>query len=108
MSNTRPLTSKAINGISLLMAGCCLLFCVVLAFVAFEGARERHAQGDLGFYMILNMVTPGILNALVIAASLRFLLPDQRHLRTFLAICALSVAALLWDWLFLFRFWRAH
>jgi hypothetical protein len=61
--------ASALNILSLTIAFVCFGLCLALAVIAFSSSREVGggvAQGDLGFFMVLTVVTPIVLCAVVL------------------------------------------
>lgn len=87
-------------------------FSAFLASHAYQASRETGAgaaQGDLGFFMVLMVVTPGVL--LLTGASWWLGRRRGEGARTTTLgwanlLAAGSVLALCWNWVYLFVFWR--
>ncbi|HWW46264.1 MAG TPA: hypothetical protein VNZ94_00295 [Xanthobacteraceae bacterium] len=101
------MASRIATIVSLAIAFLSLALSVVLAVVAINGARDPAAQGDLGFFMVLVVVTPGTPVTLTLSGLLRLLMRDRTYLKLFLVLCALTIAVLCWDWLWLRLVWKA-
>jgi hypothetical protein len=100
--------SKVLSSISLLIPSVCIFFCIYLAVGSFKGSYEiggGSAQRDLGFFMLLTVVTPIVLFALLVSSLLRLVASEQKQ-KTFLSICILALLALTWNWFFLYFFLR--
>jgi hypothetical protein len=92
-----------------------LAFCLYLAFEAYEGSKEvgaSAAQGDLGFYMVLQVITPLVLLVVgllwwIARLSGRRLVSVERpsSLAAWLALAIVLVTG--WNWFFLFALWKA-
>jgi len=95
------------------MSVLCLGFAAFLAAVAYSGSKATGAgaaQGDLGFFLVLRMITPAF--AILVAVTILLEQAGRRSVGPRLrpATWALSLAAVLvmaWNWLFLFYFWKA-
>lgn len=93
----------------------CLSISLLLAVVAYRGSKEigaGGAQGDLGFFMILNPVTPSIVGVTLLSFWLerRFARHAEPPVGASSLLLWLSVASLCavgWDWIFLLVIWRA-
>ena len=93
----------------------CLALSAVLAWSALTGSQEKGAgaaQGNLGFYLVLRLITPAVV-ALVAFALLIEWWAERRTPRSHswsrtnraLGVgCALAIA---WNWFYLLVEWRA-
>ena len=95
--------------------GCSVALSLYLARTAYLGSREvggGAAQGDLGFFMMLVVISPPIVLGTVLFWWLdgqtrpRWRLLPTPSVRVSCMACA-SLLVLGWDWLYLFEFWRA-
>jgi hypothetical protein len=95
------------------LLGGVIAFCGWMAFVAYRGSREvgaGAAQGDLGFFMVLLVVSPVVL----LLTAFSWWLVSRQAVRTVRVgstlanwLGATSLLALGWNWLYLFLFWKA-
>jgi hypothetical protein len=98
----------------ILVLSCSLLLSAYLAYVAFEGSHETGAgaaQGDFGFWLILRLVTPITLSVTVAIFLVEICGRRSRSIAATLTspvavLTYLNVLGLLWNWVYLFLFWR--
>jgi heme/copper-type cytochrome/quinol oxidase subunit 2 len=103
-----------VRGIAVAVLALCVLFEGYLAYGALQGSRETGAgaaQGDLGFYMVLRVVTPIVL----LVTAIAFIAGVSARRGAEFGTALIEPAALLayvsalgigWNWIFLFYFWR--
>ena len=88
----------------------CIALSAYLAAIELNGSRQvggGAAQGDLGFFMILRIVTPAMLFAMCFSAFLKALTEESGSRRFFLFLYSLASLGLAWNWFFLLKIWRA-
>jgi hypothetical protein len=100
---------------ALVLLGGSILFCIALAWSAHEGSQEvggGAAQGDLGLFMILIVISPVMLGVTALSWGLEAFALARPVWRwspptpvNWLAVG--SVLALTWNWLYLMFFYRA-
>lgn len=101
------------QALSVAVLACCVLFSGYLAYGGFENSQATGAgaaQAEVGFFMILGLVTPILLVltvvALVVGLYARPVNGLSSALRSpVLLLACLSVAVIGWNWLFLFQIW---
>jgi hypothetical protein len=101
--------SKVLSAISLFIPLGCLILCAYLAVGELKASHEvgaGAAQGDLGIFMVLTVITPTILFALLVSVLLRRVTLEKIR-GLFVSICILALLALAWNWLFLYFVLRA-
>lgn len=108
-------TAKIVQATSHVLLAASLAFCLYLAFEAYHGSKEvgaGAAQGDLGFYMVLQVITPVVL--LIVALMWGLVWFSGRRLvsvgrpssfATWLALAIVLVTG--WNWFFVFALWKA-
>ena len=98
------------------MSACLVLaFCIYLAVGAYLGSKEvgaGAAQGDLGFFLLLLVVTPVIVSLASLLWWVERLVtrqsppgPARFSIVGYLSLA--SVAVIAWNWFFLLVLWRA-
>ena len=99
---------------SIAVLTCCVLFSGYLAYGGYENSQETGAgaaQAEVGFFMILQLVTPILLVLTVVALLTGLYARPASGLahalrRPVLLLSCLSVALIGWNWFFLFQIWR--
>lgn len=101
------------HALSIAVLAGCVLFSYSMAYGGFENSQATGAgaaQAEVGFFMILQLVTPVLLGltAIALAAGLcaRPVNGLSDALRSpVLHLSLLSVAMIGWNWFFLFQVW---
>ena len=101
------------HGLSIAVLACCVLFSGYLAYGGFENSQATGAgaaQAEVGFFMILGLVTPILLvltaAALVAGLYARPVNGLSSAVRSpVLLLACLSFAVIGWSWLFLCQIW---
>lgn len=108
-----PFLSKIARFVGIGILCALVAFCAFLANDAYQASREvgaGAAQGDLGFFMVLMVVSPVVL--VLTAASWwlgRRSTEGERNTTSGWVnlLAAGSLLGLCWNWFYLFAFWRA-
>jgi hypothetical protein len=107
--------AKIVRTISHTLLATSLAFCLYLAFGAYHSSKEvgaGAAQGDLGFYMVLQVITPVVLLIVGLLWGLAWFsgrkLASVGRLSSLAAWLALATVLVTgWNWFFLFALWKA-
>jgi len=107
-------TKAIVRAISGIVSELCALFTICMAYSAYESSNQTGAgaaQGNLGFYIVLGLVTPIVLGRTAVAFATGLAARREGPIGTALvgpvAIAAYcSVLGVAWNWIYLFTFWR--
>lgn len=109
----KSLPHKIANASSLLILGVSVLFSVYLAANAWLASNETGAgaaQGSLGFYMILKLITPALLSITAIPYAWGLYSGRRNLVTAFLSLNSnlfyLNAGVLAWCWYFDMYVWR--
>ena len=112
-SKMSPLSSRTARHVGIGTLCALVAFSAFLASHAYQASQEvgaGAAQGDLGFFMVLSVVSPVVLLLTVAAwwlARRRGDGVENAPSRWANVLAASNVLVLCWNWVFLFAFWIA-
>ena len=104
-----------VRSIIVALLSCCLILLTVMAIHAFNASKNSGAaaaQGDLGFFLILVVVSPLVVVLTTLSVWFYTLVRPRTgrprsDLRLTVMLCFLNFLALAWNWVYLLFFWRS-